>query len=139
MVRQIMTRKEAHALGLKRYYDGNGCVHGHDSERFVSNGGCIECQTFSSPNRRQGPKGTNVAWPHRGLVFTVPDVTRDEMTAAFMFIEAQGWHNAAVQELRKNPALINQYLPPLSSKEQAELQNALDNNRARLARLRGES
>jgi hypothetical protein len=29
--------------GLKRYYTGKKCKHGHDSERYVYNGHCVEC------------------------------------------------------------------------------------------------
>lgn len=40
---QVVTRKEAKAQGLKRYYTGKACPHGHYSERFVSTGQCLEC------------------------------------------------------------------------------------------------
>lgn len=39
----IITRKEARERGLKRYYTGKPCKHGHLSERRVDSGGCIEC------------------------------------------------------------------------------------------------
>jgi len=39
---QIITRKEARAKGLKRYFTGKPCKHGHVAERFVS-GPCVEC------------------------------------------------------------------------------------------------
>lgn len=39
----IMTRKAAAAAGLKHYFTGKPCVHGHLVARFVSTGGCIEC------------------------------------------------------------------------------------------------
>lgn len=38
------TRKEAIALGLKRFYTGRPCKHGHISERDVSSGTCIRCR-----------------------------------------------------------------------------------------------
>ena len=39
----IITRAEAKAQGLKTYYTGKPCKHGHDSDRFVSNNGCRAC------------------------------------------------------------------------------------------------
>lgn len=39
----IMTRIEARAKGLSRYFTGNMCKHGHVAERDTRNGGCIEC------------------------------------------------------------------------------------------------
>lgn len=40
---QIITRADAFAQGLKRFYTGRPCKFGHDSERFVSTGNCVEC------------------------------------------------------------------------------------------------
>lgn len=40
---EILSRRDALLLGLKRYYTGKPCKYGHDAERFVANGGCVEC------------------------------------------------------------------------------------------------
>jgi len=40
---KIITRKEAKAQGLKRYFTGKPCKRGHVSERHVSDGKCWEC------------------------------------------------------------------------------------------------
>jgi hypothetical protein len=34
---------EAKALGLKRFFTGEPCKRGHVAERYVSGGGCVEC------------------------------------------------------------------------------------------------
>lgn len=47
---EIITRIDAAKRGLKRYYTGKPCKHGHDSERWVYNGHCVECTMES--NRR---------------------------------------------------------------------------------------
>lgn len=39
-----ISRKEALSLGLKAYYTGVPCKHGHTSERQVSSRVCLECQ-----------------------------------------------------------------------------------------------
>jgi hypothetical protein len=39
----IITRQEAKAQGLKRYFTGLACKHGHVAERLVSNRGCYQC------------------------------------------------------------------------------------------------
>ena len=39
----IITRKEAQEKGLKRYFTGESCKHGHIEERFVSDWKCVEC------------------------------------------------------------------------------------------------
>jgi 5-methylcytosine-specific restriction endonuclease McrA len=38
-----ISRAEARALGLKRYFAGEPCFRGHTAERFVANGICVEC------------------------------------------------------------------------------------------------
>lgn len=40
---QIVTRAQARASGLKRYFTGTPCKHGHIAERLVVNGSCYEC------------------------------------------------------------------------------------------------
>ena len=41
---EIISREVAIAQGLHRFYTGEPCRNGHDSERFVSSRGCIACQ-----------------------------------------------------------------------------------------------
>jgi hypothetical protein len=135
--RELITRREAHAKGLKRYYDGSTCLRGHTGERFTSSGGCIACQTFATPNKRNGPKGNNVGWPSRGLVFNVPGILPEEVEAAFRYIEHAGWHDAAVLAIRKDPALLARFATPLTVKEQAEITIRLENDRRLRAALRG--
>jgi 5-methylcytosine-specific restriction endonuclease McrA len=43
-MRPIVTRAEAKALGLTRFFTGKPCLHGHISERTVSSKGCLACQ-----------------------------------------------------------------------------------------------
>lgn len=39
----MVSRKEARALGLKRYFTGKPCPKGHIAERMVSNWRCVRC------------------------------------------------------------------------------------------------
>lgn len=39
----VMSRDEARAAGLKRYWTGSLCVRGHVSQRYTSSGACVEC------------------------------------------------------------------------------------------------
>jgi hypothetical protein len=39
----VITRKEAKALGLKRYFTGKKCKHGHVAERKTMARDCVEC------------------------------------------------------------------------------------------------
>lgn len=39
----IVTREVARANGLKKFYLGAACKHGHESPRWVSSGNCVQC------------------------------------------------------------------------------------------------
>lgn len=45
---EIIRRVEAAKAGLTRFYTGKKCRHGHQSERFVSNGVCVKCGIAAS-------------------------------------------------------------------------------------------
>lgn len=51
----ITTRRDAHAKGWTRYFDGNACKHGHLAERFVSNAGCTQCVNFKRQPAARAP------------------------------------------------------------------------------------
>lgn len=40
---EIIDRKEAKKAGLTRYFNGKACKRGHISERYTTNGTCLEC------------------------------------------------------------------------------------------------
>jgi hypothetical protein len=40
----VISRKEAKALGLVRYFTGNMCVNGHIAMRQTCDGDCMECK-----------------------------------------------------------------------------------------------
>ena len=44
----IIGRDEASALGLKRFFTGEPCKHGHVAERIVSSHRCTECDRASA-------------------------------------------------------------------------------------------
>lgn len=124
----IISRRDAHAQGLKRFFTGTPCKRGHLTERFVSNGGCAICINWQTPSRNKpGPSGVNVAWPKVGLVFkTQPTPPQDYMEAAFRYMEYAGWHDAAVQALQKDPALYERFRTKLTAEEQGELYAKLE-------------
>lgn len=63
--RPYVSRSEAKAQGLKRFYTGAGAC-GHDAERYVVNGGCVDCIRGKSKAHRKGEKvaarGTGFCW-----------------------------------------------------------------------------
>lgn len=47
----IITKRQATELGLKKYFTGEPCKNGHVSERYTKKSTCIECLKISSKNR----------------------------------------------------------------------------------------
>ena len=50
---KIVTRKEALAQGLKWYYTGKPCKHGHLSVRRTTTKHCNECHSQDRSNRKE--------------------------------------------------------------------------------------
>lgn len=51
---KIISRKEAKSLGLKRYFTGKPCKHGHIVERNTSNGECFSCgKSYRNSNKEE--------------------------------------------------------------------------------------
>lgn len=46
---RLISRSEAQIAGLKRYFTGVPCRHGHIAERYVSAWACLDCQKPSTP------------------------------------------------------------------------------------------
>lgn len=53
---KIITRKEAKAKGLSRYFTGKACVHGHIAERYTCNKTCVECEAIRKQKARSTAK-----------------------------------------------------------------------------------
>jgi hypothetical protein len=51
----LITREEAKARGLKRYFTGKPCPNGHVAERYVSHKNCIECQQEKTRRKYKTP------------------------------------------------------------------------------------
>jgi len=62
----LISRQEAKAQGLKRYFTGKPCKHGHVAERLVLDGNCLGCARISAKKgsanyRKNRPEKVN-AW-----------------------------------------------------------------------------
>ena len=82
----VITRPEAIAQGLDRYFTGKPCCHGHASERYVTSGQCIHCMRLASkgeliPRREKPPTAPSTLdgftpepgyWPDDGGKRRVP-------------------------------------------------------------------
>jgi hypothetical protein len=110
------TRKEAHAAGLKRFYTGKPCHNGHDCERYVSSGGCLDCVTYKTAPKMV--RARNLAWPEHAFLFE-GEGDHSEFVAALRFMAYAKWHEAALTELRKDPVLMARFKMSVSKDDLA--------------------
>src|SRR5579859_512216 len=104
---EVISRKDAHARGLKRFYTGKPCKGGHLSERYVVNGGCIACINWATPSSGMHTTA-NLCFPERAFIFLTP-CTREEMEASLRYVAHMRWHESALDALRKDPELMAQF------------------------------
>lgn len=50
---RIVSRDDAKAAGLKRYFTGEPCRNGHVAERLVSAGKCVDCDKAKKEKKRR--------------------------------------------------------------------------------------
>lgn len=58
--RELISRHDAFRLGLKRYFTGDACTHGHTVSRYTSNSACVSCAMLSAQNEIPTPR--NFKW-----------------------------------------------------------------------------
>lgn len=58
---KIISRKEAKAQGLSRYFTGKPCCNGHICERYCNGGRCLECNAAASNKFRNKDKSNRKA------------------------------------------------------------------------------
>ena len=57
----VISRKDARAAGLKRYFTGKPCSRGHISERLV-NAGCVECHSILGAKAEAKARAEGKEW-----------------------------------------------------------------------------
>lgn len=84
-----LTRKRARRLGLKRYFTGEPCGHGHLSERYTDSYQCVECIRLR--NKHINTKKRNTARKLERSLRDFPDslaYVRYHLRGAFIWYEA---------------------------------------------------
>lgn len=67
---KLVSRKEARAKGLKRYFTGKPCVNGHTCGRYTSDGICVICKGARQKEWRQENKRYVVRKRHEDYLKT---------------------------------------------------------------------
>jgi hypothetical protein len=106
----ILTRDQAEAGRLKRYFTGTTCRRGHLAERYTSNGACVRCllRTVADEPKPEWSKFL----PLTPFVFQETDGapgSEIEAQAVFRYMADKRWHLEALKHLRADPALMAKY------------------------------
>lgn len=100
-----ISREEAALSGFGRYFTGIPCVHGHIAERYVVNTKCLGCiPKFPKLPKKLGTvKARNMFWALTPFQFDLSfeSLSPEEMQAAINYVQKAGWHNAALEAVRK--------------------------------------
>ena len=130
----VVTREQAKAQGLTRFFTGNPCKHGHLSQRSTCNGGCLQCNEETSralyyaetPEQRAKRRADGKRWK---------DANREQVRAAGRVYSAANrdksyaWKDAnreKVNEAERQRRLQS----PEKLKAQAERYRASDKGKA---------
>jgi len=109
MSETLRSRKDAAALGLRKYYTGKECPHGHTCERYTVSGACIRCAVELSKISR-GKLNTALILEGKGLATITIQVPKNREIELIMFSnsllieEKHEPTNKTTAELIKNKA-----------------------------------
>lgn len=64
---KLVSKSEARASGLTRFFSGKECPHGHVTERMTSSGACVVCLAAKSQARRKARYATDPTYRTRTI------------------------------------------------------------------------
>lgn len=102
---ELITRSDAALKGLRRYFTGELCLYGHITERYTANTKCLGCipRIPRVPKKQGATIAPNIFWAMTPFVFdrSAGVLSPEEMQSAIAYVQKAGWHDAALQALRK--------------------------------------
>jgi len=100
----IILRKDAKVSGLKRYFTGLACKHGHVAERQTSNGVCVVCGELIRANFFKRNPGEHVFWSMRYLR-AHPEYKKEHDRRSYQKHKVSRYEKQKIYNL-KNPDII---------------------------------
>lgn len=77
MATPAISRADARAKGLKRYFTGKPCKHEHVAERIVANGGCVSClKAIESRHRDKYREKFRAKWRRQSVASLIKNPER---------------------------------------------------------------
>lgn len=103
---EIISRKDARARGLKRYFTGASCKHGHVDERYVTTRECCRCALLHTKKYAERHPDKIRAWAlagyHRAHAKDPEKFRERGRRARSLLIERFGIEDVRAKEREKN-------------------------------------
>ncbi|MDR3464153.1 MAG: HNH endonuclease signature motif containing protein [Beijerinckiaceae bacterium] len=112
MAEELLSRADARARGLSRYWTGKPCKHGHIAERIVANGACVECVALISKRyKERDPEHFREL--RRGVEQKYRDLHREKVREK----DRRSWAAAPVERRQRHRAADKKYREANKEKE----------------------
>lgn len=102
MAQKLISRADAEAKGLKRFYTGKPCSRGHIAERFVTDGSCCACKLENTAAFRKEHNVTGSGKAKKVKTGTTSGAAKSKTVGA-MLREANNLVTAAIIEREPKP------------------------------------
>lgn len=127
---EVISRQDAKASGLTRYFTEEPCIHGHLAERFTNTGACVACRYANIANWRK----TN---PHKSREAEMRQRAKNPNRALRCAANAKAWAKANPERKRvqarrwheKNPDKRQRYNKEWYQKNPEKAKEAARNQR----------
>jgi len=109
----VINMTTAKKQGLKRYFTGNPCVHGHVVERLVSNSDCVECNRTKVKVWQKNNPQRNVAKSLKSRNKNQISIAQHKATNSVWKLSNKSKVNAATRkrqaaQLQRTPSWLNE-------------------------------
>ncbi|HCJ30866.1 MAG TPA: hypothetical protein DHV63_16610 [Pseudomonas sp.] len=109
---KVLARSDAKSAGLKRYFTGEPCIHGHLSERLVSTRQCIACKRADADRLKESGYFIDYRSAHREFAKTYHKKWRTDNKSLIIQKRLDGRDDSLVQRAEyreKNRDKIRQH------------------------------
>ncbi len=126
---KIISKSEAKELGLKRYFTGKPCKHGHIAERKVCDRKCIECSRASD---RKRSSENRTEYNHKKKLARRRYVERNKSELA------ETWNQYARKYYKENKEELARKARDYREKNQEKIKEYRNNNKEKIRSRRAE-
>lgn len=107
----IISKPEAQRTGLKRYFTGRACRNGHNAERYVCDGKCVDCKAGAARRWRNRNPGSAQRSRRKFYLSGGEAELRNSHRALVCKCCTKGERVAVYSEARKQRKVVDHIIP----------------------------